>query len=143
MTDDSFDRTLLTWTLVYPHRAGRDPLDQTAFRLPDQDVGYTRALRPVILFQMGKTAANDGSRPTTSLMCNGMVVLNRNHQRIPDWPELPATLSTELSGQDIEYYRRMNLQIDYVDLIGKLIDLHSCSLSGHDRLTAPFRSYAC
>ena len=48
----------------------------------------------------------------------GKYILDQDDHRIRAFPELPATLSTALEGHDIEYFRRQNDQIDYMDLIG-------------------------
>ena len=49
-----------------------------------------------------------------------MVVLDPYNHPVRDFPgELPVTLSTQISGAEIEYYMRKNSEITLYDLMGQ------------------------
>ena len=50
---------------------------------------------------------------------DGRIVLDGYDHPVREFPELPATLSTEMSGCEVEYYLRQNQAIKPYDLMGR------------------------
>ena len=117
--DRLIQRAAALGTYQHARTHGDDPLDVTTFLPRDRDWGYDRAQRPPVLFQIRQDETSIHTRPATVMTLNGMVLLDHDDHEIPDWPELPATLSTQVTGQEIEYFRRLNREIHHADLIGK------------------------
>ena len=105
---------------VHTPKAGEDAFDKTSFHPSNHHFGPLRADRAPLLFQLHKFGGH-GQIPPTFMQFAGKYVLDQDDHRIRAFPELPATLSTALEGHDIEYFRRRNDHIDYIDLIGMYI----------------------
>ncbi len=94
-----------------------DGINVTSFLKAIQHWGPERADRAPLLFQLHKTSGR--SAVPANMVITKQVVLDQNDHRILDFPELPATLSTELEGHHIELFRRQNDSIEYKDILGK------------------------
>ena len=102
--------------------------NQTAFLLEDKAYGKDRDDWPDLLFQLLPEPNEATKRPIGILMDRDRVVIDPDNHEIRDFPELPKVLSSEMNGQDIEYYLRKNMQfgngeMGYIDLRG----IYSCS----------------
>ena len=111
-----FEKSMLSVKAHTP-KAGQDAFDKTSFHPPNQHFGPLRTHRAPLLFQLHKTGGR-GQIRVALMQFAGKYILDQDDHRIRAFPELPLTLSTELEGHDIEYFRRQNDQIDYIDLIG-------------------------
>lgn len=111
---------------AYVHAREPGPIsdtDRTSFLPRDQAWGYDRAQRPPIVFQLFRDEAVIAThqRPTTPLMLDNQVVLNDDNEIILDWPELPATISSMCTGQEIEYYKRANTRIEFTHIVERTL----------------------
>ena len=101
----------------------KHPTNVTTFLAKDKDVGPHKDNRPDILFQVFSTGRNK-TKPTGYVKYRGRIILDSYDHGLRDFSELPKALSTELSGADIEYYRRQNATISDYDLIARMPDHH-------------------
>lgn len=93
--------------------------NETAPLREDLNYGSDWANRPALLFQLRPAKNHRCVEPTGVMMYHGRVVLDPFDHPVREFGrELPATLSTEMKGDEVEYYLRKNLAIKVYDLIG-------------------------
>ncbi|KAL6720523.1 hypothetical protein ACLMJK_002447 [Lecanora helva] len=99
---------------------GEDPLNVTSFLAKDEFYGYERENRPDVLFTLYKPKDQRSEEPSGYLMFEGRVCLDPYLHGIRYFPELPATISSEVDGQDIEYWIRQNARITRYDIMARM-----------------------
>lgn len=115
---------MLTSLIGHPRDRGSDRLDVTSYLPKDKNWGYERHQRPGILFTLDKGDRRDHTE-TRIMTLDGRALLDQDDHPILDWPHLPATISSQVTGQEIEYFRRQNLRVEYWDIIGTSLAMPS------------------
>lgn len=91
----------------------------TAYLHADRDFGGEWDDRPTELRQIKRKPDQYRKKPEGVKTHLGKVLLDPYDHPIRSFPELPATLSTETKGWEVEYYLRKNLDIRPYDLMGE------------------------
>ena len=112
------DPSQYTFIKAHGNRFGRGPLNFTSFLLKDRDVGPERQNRPDILFHI-RSIDQHTQKPTGYVTDADRIILDNFDHGLRDFSHLPKVLSTELAGEDIEYFYRQNGEVADYDLTGK------------------------
>lgn len=115
-------------TTGFKKKCEENTTNVTTFLAKDRDIGPARANRPDILFKIQPDNENS-TRPNGYLMHAGRICLDPFDHGIRNFPELPALLSSELEGHDVEYYQRQNREITLYDMIGTLARPNECTIA--------------
>ncbi|KAI4177697.1 MAG: hypothetical protein LQ343_000160 [Gyalolechia ehrenbergii] len=77
--------------------------------------------RPDILYEWEHTKQRPAAQDPGYMhdATDGKVLLDVNNHPIKDWPELPTTISGQVEGMWIEYWRRLNPQISLPDIVAR------------------------
>ncbi|KAL9029605.1 MAG: hypothetical protein Q9196_002179 [Gyalolechia fulgens] len=77
--------------------------------------------RPDILYEWEHDKQKPAARDPGYMhdATDGKVLLDVNNHPIKDWPELPTTISGQVEGMWIEYWRRLNPQISLPDIVAR------------------------
>ncbi|KAL8941014.1 MAG: hypothetical protein Q9216_002494 [Gyalolechia sp. 2 TL-2023] len=126
--EGSYSKSILHDVLVvltkigYPSDHGADDHDRMAFHPSYANFNMkVREGRPDILYEWEHKKQKPAPkhpgymRDTT----DGKFLLDVNNHPIRDWPELPATISGQVEGMWIEYWRRLNPQISLPDVVAR------------------------
>lgn len=104
---------------AHDHGAGKEVQNVTAYLPADKDFGGDFNDRPPELKQIGRKADQHKKLPEGVKTHLGRVLLDPYDYPIRNFPELPATLSTDMKGWEVEHHLRKNLAIKSYDLMGK------------------------
>ncbi len=99
--------------------AGKETHNVTAYLPADRDFGGDFDDRPPALKQIERRADQHKKKPKGVKTHLGRVLLDPYGHPIRNFPELPATLSTEMKGWEVEHHLRKDLAIKPYDLMGE------------------------
>ncbi|KAL8682675.1 MAG: hypothetical protein Q9186_001271 [Xanthomendoza sp. 1 TL-2023] len=107
---------------MFPQCRGPDEDDQTAFHEAHANIDMSnRAVRPAILYQW-----DPPKKPNEYIHPGYMydeddhkLLLDVNSHPIKDWPELPKVISGQIDGLWLEYFSRLNPNIQAKDMIAR------------------------
>lgn len=104
---------------AYDRGIGKEIDNVTAYLHEDKGFGGDRDHRPDVLFLIERDAKMHKKKPDGVKKHGTKVLLDPFDHPIRNFPELPATLSTEMKGWEVQYYLLKNLEIKTYDLMGK------------------------
>lgn len=104
---------------AYERGTGKEADNMTAYLPADKDFGGDFDDRPPELKQIERKADQHQKKPKRMKTHLGKVLLDPYDHPIRNFPELPATLSTEMKGWEVEHHLRKNLAIKPYDLMGQ------------------------
>ncbi|KAL2038869.1 hypothetical protein N7G274_008391 [Stereocaulon virgatum] len=133
------DPSQYTFPKAHGNKFGKGPLNFTSFLLKDKDVGPERQNRPDILFQIRNTGQHT-QKPTGYVMDEDRKVLDNFDHGLRDFSHLPKVLSTELAGEDIEYFYRQNGEVADYDLTARMPKSYWTGKGGNELRTEPPRT---
>ncbi|KAL8671913.1 MAG: hypothetical protein Q9168_003606 [Polycauliona sp. 1 TL-2023] len=106
---------------MYPMDRGVDPNDRTSFH-PECarfNMAY-RGSRPEILYRWDPPSKGQNIHPGYMRdPTDEKILLSTDNKPMLDWPEVPKTLSGQISGLHLEYFSRINQHIKITDLVAR------------------------
>ena len=103
-----------------PSRGGTND-DVTAYHELDRELDlFVRENRPAILYQWRPEIRSGKMSHPGWMEINGRIVIDRDNRPVRDWPELPLTISGQVEGLRMEYWRRVNRHITVADLRARM-----------------------
>ena len=80
-----------------------------------------RDYRPNVLFCIQKTAVPTKLKPRTWYW-NGRIVIDRDNQGMRWFDDLPVTISSAIEGARLDAIQKLNPEIEWVDIVGRMPD---------------------
>ena len=80
-----------------------------------------RDYRPNVLFCIQKTAVPTKPKPRTWYW-NGRIVIDRDNQGMRWFDDLPVTISSAIEGARLDAIQKLNPEIEWVDIVGRMPD---------------------